>query len=189
MFGFVSIFNFHHSFPTFLRVKSLFGLKFFITQNSSLNFRHSSLITLHSSPKNITISDNSVWGLFGLKFFCMFSIPWLTFMSTHWVPPYQLKICWYRTVSFLPAFSLSLSLSVSSSVLHAHSTPKNDPQHPETQNWQNYQNQTAQNPSIINRSDAHLPHLEPVCAIPQFLSAFGPGIRISLPLTSPPPLR
>ena len=103
--------------------KGLFGLKFFITQNSSLNFRHSSLITLHSSPKNITISDNFVCGLFGLKFLCMFSIPWLTFMSTHWVPQYQLKICRYRTVSFLPAFSLSLSLSL----LHAHSTPKTIP--------------------------------------------------------------
>ena len=40
-------------------------------------------------------------------------------------------------------------------------------------------------PRIANRSDALLPHLEPVCAKPQFPSAFGPGLRISkTPFTS-----
>ena len=43
-------------------------------------------------------------------------------MSTHWVPQYQLQICWYRTVLF-PTYVLSLSMSL----LHAHSTPKTIP--------------------------------------------------------------
>ena len=44
-------------------------------------------------------------------------------MSTHWVPQYQLQICWYRTVLF-PTRALSPSLPVSSSrPFH----PQNDP--------------------------------------------------------------
>ena len=43
-------------------------------------------------------------------------------MSTHWVPQYQLQICWYRTVLF-PTRVLSLSVSL----LHAHSTLKTTP--------------------------------------------------------------
>ena len=47
-------------------------------------------------------------------------------MSTHWVPQYQLQICWYKTVLF-PTRVLYLSLSLSLSFLHAHSTPKTIP--------------------------------------------------------------
>ena len=93
---------------------------------------------------------------------------------------YQLKISVQNGHKSYPR---SLSLCVS--LLHALSTPKR-PQHPKTQNLQNG---TVQKPRIANRSDALLPHLKPVYAKPQFLSAFGPGLRISLPLTSPPPLR
>ena len=148
---------------------------------SSLKTHYSIFVTHHSSLKNTPISNNSVCGLFGWNILLSFSIQKLTFMSIIGSHKYQLQIWCIERSPILPALSLSLSSSC--------------PFHPKTiPNFRNpklakYQNLSAQKPSIINRSDAHLPHLEPICAISQFLSTFGPGLRISLPLTSSPPLR